>query len=75
MRDIDQFLYSVGILLYRARVDAGLSREALQQKTKIHKNTIAGYENGVASPTLKILAVLADALGYELRVSFVRKED
>lgn len=75
MRDMDQFLYAVGILLYRARVEAGLSREALQQKTKIHKNTIARYENGDASPTLKILVVLADALGYELRVSFVRKEN
>ena len=75
MRDMDQFLYSVGILLYRARVEAGMSREALQQKTKIHKNTIARYENGEASPTLKIMVVLAEALGYELRVSFARKED
>jgi transcriptional regulator with XRE-family HTH domain len=51
-----------------------MSRGELQQKTKIHRNTIARYENGDASPTLKILAVLADALGYELKVNFVKRE-
>ena len=73
-KDLNRFLYAVGTGLYRIREDAGMSRAALQQKTKIHKNTILRYENGAASPTLRIIAVLADALGYEVRVSFVKKE-
>jgi transcriptional regulator with XRE-family HTH domain len=65
---------SIGAALFRAREAAGISREGLQMKAGVHRNTIARYENGEAIPTLKTLIVLADALGYELRVSFVRKE-
>ena len=74
-KDYQRFLYAIGTMLYRAREEAGLSRFALQQKTGIHKNTIARYENGVASPTLRVLVVIAHALGYEVHVSFAKKEE
>lgn len=74
-KDFFPFLYDIGSRLYKIREDEGLSRGALQQKTKIHKNTIMRYENGEASPTLRILVVIADALGYEVHVRFVKKEE
>lgn len=73
MRDMNNFTRSIGIALFRAREAAGISREGLQMKSGIHRNTIARYENGEAIPTLKTLVVLTGALGYELRVSFAKE--
>lgn len=69
-----ELLRSISTSLFRAREAAGISRETLQMKSGIHRNTIASYENGKAIPTLRTLVVLADALGYEVKVRFVRKE-
>lgn len=74
MSDIDHVIRSLGTVLYQIREAAGMSRETLQMKSGIHRNTIASYENGKAIPTLRTLVVLADALGYEIKVRFVRKE-
>lgn len=74
MKDMDQFLYCLGAALYQARESAGVSRETLQMKTGIHRNTIARYENGEANPSLKTLITLATALGYSMKVSLGRKE-
>lgn len=74
MTDTDRFLRPLGAALYRARDSAGISRETLQLKSGIHRNTIARYENGEGGLNMKTLIVLADALGYEVRVSFRRKE-
>lgn len=73
MADIDHFIRSLGTVLYQIREAAGMSRETLQMKSGIHRNTIAAYENGKAIPTLRTLVVLADALGYEVKVRFVRR--
>lgn len=74
-KDLSAFLYNIGMQLYRAREEAGMSRSELQEKTEIGRNTISRYENGTASPTLRILAVMAEALGCEVRVDLVKKED
>lgn len=74
MIDTDRFLCSLGAALYRIREDAGISRETLQMKSGIHRNTIARYENGEASPTLKTLIMLTNALGYEVTVSFTERK-
>lgn len=75
MKDTNHFIRSLGFALFRAREAAGMSRETLQMKSGIHRNTIARYENGDAIPTLKTLIVLAGSLGYELKVSFARKKE
>ena len=75
MRDIEHISGSIGTALFRAREASGISREGLQMKAGIHRNTIARYENGEAIPTLKTLIALADALGYTLRVSFAKKKE
>ena len=72
---MNQPFHDISTSLFRAREAAGISRETLQMKSGVHRNTIARYENGEAIPTLRTLVVLADALGYEVRVRFVRKED
>lgn len=74
MIDTDRFLCSLGAALHRIREDAGVSRETLQMKSGIHRNTIARYENGEASPTLKTLIMLTNALGYEVTVSFTERK-
>ena len=74
-KEFQRLLNTVGKSLYRIREDADVSRERLQQKTGIHRNTIFNYENGAASPTLRIIAVLADALGYKVSIGFSKKEE
>lgn len=74
MKDMDQFICRIGAALYQARESAGVSRETLQMKSGIHRNTIARYENGEANPNLKTLIALATALGYSLKVSLGRKK-
>jgi transcriptional regulator with XRE-family HTH domain len=74
-KEINRFLGEVGLDLWRIRDAAGLSRQQLKKKSKVGTNTILRYENGTASPTLRIVAVIADALGYETRIQFVKKEE
>ena len=74
-KEFRRLLTHVGMSLYRIREDADVSRERLQQKSGIHRNTIVNYENGAASPTLRVIAVLADALGYKVNIGFSKKEE
>ena len=74
-KEFQRLLNTVGKSLYRIREDADVSREQLQQKSGIHRNTIANYENGAASPTLRVIAVLADAMGYKVNIGFSKKEE
>lgn len=71
--EFDRYINDIGIRLFRIREDAGISRNQLQKKTGIHHNTIMNYENGVASPTLRLLAAIADGIGYDIRVEFVKR--
>lgn len=73
VKDMDQFICRIGAALYQARESAGVSRETLQMKSGIHRNTIARYENGEANPNLKTLIMLTNALGYEVTVSFTKR--
>ena len=74
MIDTDRFFRSLGAALQRIRESAGISRETLQMKSGIHRNTIARYENGEANPNLKTLIMLTNALGYEVTVSFAKRK-
>lgn len=74
MIDTDRFFRSIGAALQRIRESAGISRETLQMKSGIHRNTIARYENGEANPNLKTLIMLTNALGYEVTVSFKERK-
>lgn len=74
MIDTDRFFRSIGAALQRIRESAGISRETLQMKSGIHRNTIARYENGEANPNLKTLIMLTNAMGYGVTVSFKERK-
>lgn len=74
MIDADRFFCSLGAALQRIRESAGISRETLQMKSGIHRNTIARYENGEANPNLKTLIMLTNAMGYGVTVSFKERK-
>lgn len=74
MVDADRFLCFLGAALQRIRESAGISRENLQMKSGIHRNTIARYENGEANPNLKTRIMLTNALGYEVTASFRKRK-
>ena len=74
MIDADRFLCFLGADLRRIRESAGISRETVQMRSGVHRNTIARYENGEANPNLKTLIMLTNALGYEVTVSFRKRK-
>lgn len=74
MIDTDRFFRSLGAALQRIRESAGISRETLQMRSGIHRNTIARYENGEANPNLKTLIMLTNAMGYGVTVSFKERK-
>ena len=74
MIDTDRLFRSLGAALQRIRESAGISRETLQMRPGIHRNTITRYEKGEANPNLKTLIMLTNALGYEVTVSFTERK-
>lgn len=61
-----------GELLRRLRVGAGVSQMELARRTGVQQGSISRIENSVVSPTLFTFQRLAAAIGYEVRVDFVR---
>jgi len=60
MPNLDHLL---GHVLADVRRRAGLSQEALASRAKLHPTYISQLERGLKSPTVRVLAVLADACG------------
>ena len=52
-----------------ARINAGLSQEALALAAEVDRTYVSQLERGVANPSLQILFRIAKALGQELSVS------
>ena len=52
-----------GAAMKRARQRAGLTQRALAKMSGVHQQTINGLENGYVQGTIKVIEVLADALG------------
>jgi DNA-binding XRE family transcriptional regulator len=52
-----------GAAMKRARQRAGLTQRALAKISGVHQQTINGLENGYVQGTIKVIEVLADALG------------
>ena len=53
---------TVGANIKRLRRERGMKQIDLAKKTRIQRETISKYENGVHEPTVSILNKLADAL-------------
>ena len=58
---------AIGEKIYLLRKGKGLSQEALAHEADIMLSQIGRIERGETNPTISTLAVLADALGIELK--------
>ena len=56
----------IGVLLKRAREEAGIYQTDLAKKTKIDQGDISRIENGKGNPTIKTLQTLFKAVGKEI---------
>jgi len=61
-------IMSIGERIKSARINAGLSQEALGRKLGITKMAISKYENGTVTPNSTALIALSDAL--DVRIEF-----
>ena len=66
---------TLGSALRQARLEAGLSREALARLLGVSRRNVRRYENGeTASPILRHLSKLAGICGYDVELRLVRRE-
>ncbi len=59
--------------LLRARQDAGLTQTELAERMEVSQAVVSRLERGRHSPNLATLSSAAVAMGYELRVEFVKQ--
>lgn len=63
--------------IIKAMLDArklqNLTQEELAKKTGIDQADISKLENGTRNPTINLLKRLAEGLGMDLKIEFVRK--
>lgn len=60
----------VGLAIREKRLDHQLSQRQLAHQAGIRRAVLARIENGDASPSLKVLGKIANALDTELTISF-----
>lgn len=63
--------FKIGVVLRRAREEAGLTQEELAQKLKTKKTAISRIENKAEDIKLSTLERVAIALGKHLKISIV----
>jgi transcriptional regulator with XRE-family HTH domain len=57
---LDQFL---GLEIQRRRTEKGWSQEYLAEITGLHRTYISQLERGLKSPSVRVLSLIANALG------------
>ncbi|MGA2540282.1 MAG: helix-turn-helix transcriptional regulator [Verrucomicrobiota bacterium] len=63
--------FKVGVLLRQAREQAGITQEALAQRTKTRKSAISRLENHAQDVRLSTIERVAHALGKNLVIQLV----
>ncbi len=63
--------FKVGVLLRQAREQAGITQEALAQRTKTRKSAISRLENHAQDVRLSTIQRVAHALGKNLVIQLV----
>ncbi len=56
-----------------ARTSQNLTQKQLSEKTGIDQSDISKLENGTTNPSVNLLKRLADGLGMDLKIEFVKK--
>jgi transcriptional regulator with XRE-family HTH domain len=64
-----------GANLKRLRLAKGMTQEALEAVSGFDRVYISGIERGVRNPSIKAVAILAEALGVEIAELFRRTEE
>jgi ribosome-binding protein aMBF1 (putative translation factor) len=64
--------FKVGVLLRQAREQAGITQEALAQRTKTRKSAISRLENHAEDVRLSTIKRVAHALGKNLVIQLVK---
>lgn len=64
----------LGAVIAETRRAAGLSQEALAYACKLHPTYISQLERGLKSPTVRVLRLIAHALGSEASTLLDRAE-
>lgn len=62
---MESFERTLGTVIAETRRSAGLSQEALAFACKLHPTYISQLERGLKSPTVRVLRLIAHALGTE----------
>ena len=60
---MDTFEKVLGRVLAERRRTAGMSQEAVAFRCKLHPTYISQLERGLKSPTIRVLRLIAEALG------------
>lgn len=68
------FERTLGLVIAETRRAAGLSQEALAFACKLHPTYISQLERGIKSPTVRVLRLIAHALGTDAS-SLLRKAE
>ena len=58
---------TIGTMLRQIRIEKGMTRQALADKTTVHNNTLRHYERGEHAQ-MDALSQVAAALGYEIEL-------
>jgi uncharacterized protein len=69
---MDSELARAGALLRQARKRAGLSQVELAARAEVAQSVISAYESGRRQPSVRLLARLIDAAGFELTLGLRR---
>lgn len=67
------FNVRVGALVKKIRVAQGIGQAALARRIGTSQSAISDVETGHVGPTIWLLRRIANALGFELRLVFERK--
>jgi transcriptional regulator with XRE-family HTH domain len=70
----DRVLSGLGRAIRAARIERGISQEALSLETGVHRNYIGGIERGERSPSVVAVIKLAAALETSLGELFTEAE-
>jgi DNA-binding XRE family transcriptional regulator len=68
--DAERAAMGVGYLILRARAAAGYTQAELAEEIGTSQPTIARWESGAQSPSVRSLTRVAAATGFELRIGF-----
>ncbi|HEY0023098.1 MAG TPA: helix-turn-helix transcriptional regulator [Longimicrobium sp.] len=60
---MDAFEKVLGRVIAQRRRSVGMSQEAVAFRCKLHPTYISQLERGLKSPTIRVLRLIADALG------------